>query len=172
MKRSCAATFVDSIKPINPIGGDASTTRRYALSVVIGLVGLVETTNVALAQRDTTITVRAYSSTLEYVPDKISVKAGTRLTIKFVNEGTYAHNVVVPKKDDDIDDLAQAAITAGETGFVPANMKDKLLAWTQLISPGETGELTFVVAGPGSYTFVCLFPGHAQSMLGTIKPLK
>jgi azurin len=28
--------------------------------------------------------------------------------------------------------------------------------------------MEFVVPDPGEYTFICLFPGHAQMMLGTL----
>ena len=142
---------------------------RYRTVLGLALTALVAT--VAKGQ-DTTITVKAFSSTLEFVPARVTVKAGTRLTLKFVNEGTYAHNIVIPKKEDDIDALAQNAMNAGDTGFVPLAMKDKMYAWTSLISPGGTGDLTFVVPAAGSYFFVCMFPGHAETMLGTIRALK
>jgi len=121
---------------------------------------------------DTTITIRASSSTLEFTPTRVSAKAGTRLRIRFVNDGTLPHNVVVPKSDSDIDAIALAAYAAGETGYVPLAMKDKLVGWTALASPGESVEMTFVVPAAGEYTYVCLFPGHSNSMLGTLRALK
>ena len=133
---------------------------------------LVVTARLAFAQGDTTITIKALSSTLEFVPASIAVKAGTRLHLRFVNEGTYPHNFVLPRKDDDIDDLAAAAMNAGESGFVPVTMKDKLIAYTGLISPGQVGELDIIVPPPGKYTYVCLFPGHSANMLGTLRSLK
>ena len=121
---------------------------------------------------DTTITIRASGSTLEFTPTRVSAKAGTRVRIRFVNDGTLPHNVVVPKSDDDIDSLAIAAYAAGQTGYVPMDMKDKLVSWTALASPGESVEATFVVPAAGEYTYVCLFPGHSNSMLGTLRALK
>jgi plastocyanin len=121
---------------------------------------------------DTTITVRASSSTLEFNPTRVSAKAGTRVRIRLVNDGTLPHNLVVPKEDDDIDALAIAAYDASATGYVPTSMKDKLVGWTALASPGESVEATFVVPAAGDYTYVCLFPGHANSMLGTLRALK
>jgi azurin len=126
----------------------------------------------AFAQGDTTITIKAFSSTLEFVPASIAVKAGTRLRIRFQNEGTYPHNFVIARKDDDIDELAAAAINAAESGFVPVAMKEKMLAYTGLVSVGEIGEVTIVVPPPGKYTYVCLFPGHPANMLGTLRSLK
>lgn len=121
---------------------------------------------------DTTITIRAASSTLEFTPTRVSAKAGSRVRIRFVNEGTLPHNLVVPRTDDDIDALALAAYQAGETGYVPLNLKEKLVGWTTLASPGQSVEVTFVVPAAGEYTYVCLFPGHSNSMLGTLRALK
>ena len=121
---------------------------------------------------DTTITIRAAGSTLEFTPTRVSAKAGTRLRLRFVNDGTLPHNLVVPKSDDDIDALALAAYQAGETGYVPMDLKTKLVGFTTLASPGETVEVSFVVPAAGEYTYVCLFPGHSNSMLGTLRALR
>jgi plastocyanin len=121
---------------------------------------------------DTTITIRAAGSTLEFSPARVSAKAGTRLRLRFVNDGTLPHNVVVPRSDDDIDALALAAYQAGETGYVPMDLKAKLVGFTALASPGETVEVSFVVPPAGEYTYVCLFPGHSNSMLGTLRALR
>ena len=131
-----------------------------------------ESTIASQGSSDTTITIRASSSTLEFNPARVAAKAGSRIRIRLVNDGTLPHNLVVPKKDDDIDALALAAYQAGETGYVPLDMKDKLIGWTALASPGESVEVTFVVPTAGEYTYVCLFPGHANSMLGTLRALK
>ncbi len=121
---------------------------------------------------DTTITIRAVGSTLEFSPTHVSAKAGTRLRLRFVNDGTLPHNLVVPKSEDDIDALALAAYQAGETGYVPMDLKAKLVGWSTLASPGETVEISFVVPAAGEYTYLCLFPGHSNSMLGTLRALR
>ena len=140
------------------VAGTAAATRSASLSAAQGA--------------DTTITIRASGSTLEFTPTRVSAKAGTRLRIRFVNDGTLPHNLVVPKDEDDIDALVLAAYQAGETNYVPLGMKEKLVGWTTLASPGESVEVTFVVPAAGEYTYVCLFPGHANSMLGTLRALK
>lgn len=124
------------------------------------------------AAPDTTITIRAAGSTLAFVPPRISVKNGTRVRIRFVNEGTLPHNFVLPREADDIDALGTAAYQADNTGHVPLEHRDKLIAYTGLASPGETVEVTFVVPPPGVYTYVCLFPGHSNTMLGTLRSLR
>ncbi|HEX7120743.1 MAG TPA: plastocyanin/azurin family copper-binding protein, partial [Gemmatimonadaceae bacterium] len=106
-----------------------------------------------------------------FVPPRISVKTGTRVTLRFMNEGTLPHNVVLPRTEDDIDPLALAAYEAAASGYVPVEEKDRMLAYTALASPGQTVEVTFTVPAPGEYTYVCLFPGHANTMLGTLRAL-
>lgn len=121
---------------------------------------------------DTTITIKASGSTLEFQPTRISVKTGRRVRLRFVNDGTLPHNVALPRSDEDLDAMATAAYQAGETGYIPMAHKDKLIAYTSLASPGQVVEATFVVPPPGEYTFVCLFPGHSNSMLGTLRALR
>lgn len=121
---------------------------------------------------DTTITIRAAGSTLEFVPPRISVRNGSRVRLRFVNDGTLPHNVVLPLDAGDIDALAAAAYGAAETGHVPLDRRERLLAYTGLASPGDTVEATFVVPPPGEYTYICLFPGHATSMFGTLRSLR
>lgn len=122
--------------------------------------------SVCLAQ-DTTITIKAASSSLEFIPASITVKQGTRVKLRLVNEGTLPHNFVLPKNEDDIDALAMAAMAEGGD-YVPDDMKDELIAFTALASPGQTVEVTFIAPPAGSYTYVCLMSGHAAMMLGTL----
>jgi plastocyanin len=123
------------------------------------------------APPDTTIVVRASTSSLEYDPPAISAKQGTRVRVRFINEGTLPHNMVFVKDDDDIDGLAAAASKAGGD-YVPLAQKEKLIAWSRLASPGDTVELTFVVPPAGEYTYVCLLSGHSGSMLGSLRSLR
>jgi uncharacterized cupredoxin-like copper-binding protein len=120
---------------------------------------------------DTTVTIKAATSTLEFEPGLISAKAGTKLRLVFVNSGTLPHNFVLAKTEEDIDDLAPAAMQAGGD-YVPLNMKDKMLAYTKLASPGDTVEVTFTVPPAGTYTFVCLMSGHATMMVGKLRSLR
>lgn len=54
---------------------------------------------------------------------------------------------------------------------MPLAHRDRLIAWSKLASSGQTVEITFTVPPPGEYTFVCLFPGHYNMMLGTLRAL-
>jgi plastocyanin len=125
----------------------------------------------ATAEIDTTITIRTSGTNLEFTPARVSAKHGTRVTIRYVNEGTLPHNFVLVKDEDDIDTLGQAAFQAKETGYVPLEHKDRMIAWTALASPGDTVEVTFEMPPPGEYLFVCMYPGHYNMMIGTLRSL-
>src|SRR5688500_13614829 len=118
---------------------------------------------------DTTIDIMAMGSTLAFETTEIAVKQGKRVRLRFMNHGTLPHNLVIAKTDDDVDVLAEAAAAAYETGFVPVQMKDRMIGYTALASPGETVEFIFVVPPAGTYTYVCLISGHYNSMLGTLR---
>ena len=120
---------------------------------------------------DTTITIRSVSSTLQFDPARISARQGTRVTLRLVNEGTLPHNLVVARTDDDLDALAEAA-SKGGGDYVPLALKEKMIAWTRLASPGQTVEVTFVMPPPGEYPYVCLMSGHSMSMLGVLRSLR
>lgn len=121
---------------------------------------------------DTTITVRAVGSNLEFEVPEIAVKNGKRVKLRFVNAGTLPHNIVFAREDKDVDVLAAAASEAYKTGDVPVQLKDRMIAYSTLASPGQTVAVTFVVPPPGEYTYVCLISGHYNSMLGTLRSLK
>jgi azurin len=63
-----------------------------------------------------------------------------------------------------------AAAQARATDFIPADMKDQVIAATGLAGAGETVEVTFKVPNvAGDYTYLCSFPGHFQiGMKGTL----
>ncbi len=120
---------------------------------------------------DTTIIVKASSSSLEFDPPTIAAKHGARVRIRFVNAGTLPHNFVIAKNDNDIDDMAAAAMKQGGD-YIPALFKSKMVANTTLASPGQTLEVVFTMPAAGEYTYVCLMSGHANSMLGKMRSLK
>jgi plastocyanin len=120
---------------------------------------------------DTTVVIKASGPTLEFDPATLVLKQGTRVRLRFVNDGTLPHNAVFVQNEDDIDVLALAAMQEGGD-YVPKDMKGKMLASTKLASPGQTVETTFVVPPAGRYTYVCLMSGHANVMLGTLRSLR
>jgi azurin len=112
---------------------------------------------------------------MKYDVTELTAKPGETLHIVLKNVGTMpkmamAHNFVLLKAGTDTVEFTKAAFNARDTDFVPAAMKDAVIASTGLAGPGETVEVTFKVpAKAGTYAFVCSFPGHfALGMRGTL----
>jgi azurin len=106
---------------------------------------------------------------MKYSITEIPAKRGEQLRIRLTSKGqmpkiAMAHNVVVLKSDASQIKFVNAAVQARATDYIPADMKDQVIAATGLAGPGETVEVTFKVpAAAGSYPFVCSFPGHFQA---------
>ncbi len=103
----------------------------------------------------------------------IAVTPGESVRIVLKVVGTMpkiamAHNVVVLTAGSDPVAFSNAAMMARATDFIPADKKAQVLAATGLAGPGETIEVTFKApAKPGSYDYLCSFPGHfAAGMRG------
>lgn len=123
------------------------------------------------AQADTVIEITTTGSNLEFSPSRISAKQGTTVTIRYTNNGTLPHNFVLVKDEGDIDVLGPAAFQAGDTDYVPLQHESRMYAHSPLAKPGETVEVTFEVPPAGEYFFVCLYPGHYNMMVGTLRSL-
>lgn len=113
--------------------------------------------------------------TLKFSVDQISAKAGEKLTVKLTNKTSLpaeamSHNFVLLKKDADPVVFDNAAAAAKDSGYMPKDMMDKVIAHTELVAGGETKSVTFTVPNePGTYTYICTFPGHyAGGMKGTL----
>ncbi len=116
--------------------------------------------------------MKSSGSALEFLPASLSLKTGLRVRIRYTNEGSLPHNLVFVKDVADLDELSTEAYGAAETGFVPVDLKAKLIAWSTLVSPNQTVDVEFVVPAPGEYMFLCLFPGHSGMMFGTLRALR
>jgi azurin len=81
-----------------------------------------------------------------------------------------SHNVVVLKKTADVNAFVTKANTSNTTGYMPPDLKTQVIASSGLIGNGETTEMTFKApAAPGSYPYLCTFPGHyAAGMKGSL----
>jgi azurin len=106
--------------------------------------------------------------TMKYDVTSIQAKPGERLHVVLKSTGTapkiaMAHNFVLLKEGTSPVEFNNAAMNARDTDFIPPAMKDKVIANTGLAGPGETVDVTFTApTKPGTYTYLCSFPGHYQ----------
>jgi len=104
----------------------------------------------------------------------IEAKAGEQLKIVLTNTGTQpkevmGHNLVLLKAGSDAMAFATAATVAKETNYIPAALKDQVVASIDLLGPRKSGEFTITVPAAGEYPFLCTFPAHyAVGMKGIL----
>jgi len=79
------------------------------------------------------------------------------------------HNWILLKAGTDPVTFAQAGAPEATAGYIPAKLRDKIIAHINLLGPGESGEVIFnAPVEPGDYPFLCSFPGHCVvGMKGT-----
>jgi azurin len=103
----------------------------------------------------------------------MEAKAGEDLKVVFTNIGTLpkeamGHNWVLLKAGTDVTAFATAAMTAKATDYIPAGMKDKVIAHSAVLGPKQKAEVTFKAPAAGTYAYICSFPGHYMIMKGTL----
>jgi azurin len=123
------------------------------------------------------LTAAQTGAKFSYNPSTITAKPGETIHLRLKAAGppmpkmAMAHNFVLLKPGTKIDAFENDALAAGmPANFIPAKRKADILASTPLAGIGDTVETTFKAPlKPGSYPFVCTFPGHeAGGMKGTL----
>ena len=113
--------------------------------------------------------------TMRFNVTALEAAANEEVVLTFTNKGTLpkqamGHNVVILKPGTDVAAFGNGAVTAAATDYVPADgaLAAQIVAHTKLLGPGETDTITFTLPAPGTYPFICSFPGHWALMQGTI----
>jgi len=119
------------------------------------------------SQNDVIITA---DDMMKFSTKEIRVKAGEKVTITLKHVGkldkkVMGHNLVILKQGADLIGFATAAVEASANDYIPEGTED-VLAHTDLIGGGETTTIEFEAPEPGTYDFLCSFPGHFAAMQG------
>ena len=110
----------------------------------------------------------ASSDNLVFDTDALTVSADAEVVLTFSNNATTQQHNWVLVASGTKDDVAVAGLSASSTGWIPVD-DDRIIAYTELINAGETGEVQFTAPAAGTYQFVCTFPGHSLTMFGTFE---
>ena len=99
----------------------------------------------------------------------IRVNANQKITLTLNHNGRFpassmGHNFVLIKKDVDVNEYALRAAGARNSEYIPEG--DNEIAYTKMLGGGESDTITFDAPEPGTYVFICSFPGHYQLMMG------
>jgi azurin len=105
----------------------------------------------------------------------IEAKPNQKVTVTLKNIGTMpkvsmGHNFVLLERDMDAQKFMEAGTVHMATDFIAPEYKNKVIAHTKLLGPGESDTVSFVApSAPGNYTYLCSFPGHLMiGMKGTL----
>lgn len=123
-----------------------------------------------------TVTLRVVENVMKYDKQLITVKAGQKVIINFVNPDNMQHNLVIIQEGSlqKVGAAADAMLQdpkAAAKNYVP-RMPEVLFS-TRLLNVDEEVTLQFTAPSqPGDYPFVCTFPGHWRIMNGIIRVVK
>ena len=127
----------------------------------------------AAAHAPRRISLATVPSRMAYDTKELTVAPGTPVCITMSNPDTLQHNLLLVAPGA-MAEMGIAGDRMGETAagkacqFVPDS--PKVLAVMGLVEPGATGEIWFVAPmKPGTYPYVCTYPGHWRMMNGKLK---
>jgi azurin len=110
---------------------------------------------------------------LQFVQKQLTAKAGEKLTIRFKNPDVVPHNWLLAKPGslEKLGALCNLMITDPkglEKHYVPDS--PEVLVYTDMTNPQGTFTIHFTAPEkPGSYPYLCTFPGHWMIMNGQLK---
>ncbi len=119
----------------------------------------------------TTIRIATVPERMSYDVKELTVKAGRKVKLTFVNADFMPHNILLvnPGKADEV---AAKAVTLGAQGFEKAWVPESpdILWASRLLDAGAEQVIEFTApAKPGDYPYVCSFPGHHIVMRGMMQ---
>jgi azurin len=166
--------FMADVRRLSRPGDNFMTSRLLTIAALTLAFAVPVSAGPTPADPARTITIQS-GDDMKFSVTRITAARGERLRIVLGVTGTMpktvmGHNVVVLKKGADVAAFVNASAVARTSGFVAPAFAPQILAATPLAGPRETVEVTFDVPKvPGTYEFVCSFPGHYMAgMKGVI----
>jgi azurin len=106
---------------------------------------------------------------------EILAKPGQKVTVTLKNIGSMpkismGHNFVLLVEGIDPNKFVEAGTPHMGREYIAPEMEDKVIAHTKLLGPGESDTVSFAAPrNPGTYVYICSFPGHyAIGMKGAL----
>lgn len=140
---------------------------KTKLQIFAPLLLLVSLTGVNAGQVQK-VTIKGYDS-MKFDVTKIEAHPGEKLTVTLKNEGTVpkeamGHNWILLNASADAAAYANAAAKAKSENFAPKSMAKQVIASIPVLGPKESASTTFSAPStPGTYVYLCTFPGHYQA---------
>ena len=143
----------------------------HAFRVAAPLLVTLALSGSAAAQRTVEL---AATDNMQFSTRTIEAKPGETLRIVVKTAGSMpkiamAHNFVLLAPGTDPASFANEGAMHRGSDFIAPGLAGRVLSKTPMAGAGETAEVTLTVPGPGTYPFVCTFPGHVVAgMTGTL----
>jgi azurin len=106
----------------------------------------------------------------------IEASPGQQIIVELKNEGSQpkevmGHSWILLKAGVEPFEYANAAATAKAENYQPKSLANKVIASIPLLGPKEKALTSFTAPTvPGTYHYLCSFPGHTQAgMVGTLE---
>jgi len=120
-----------------------------------------------------TLKIGTIPERLLFTKEMLTVKAGQPIKLIFSNPDATEHNLLILAKDTPIQEIGEAANAmaadpdAAKKGYLPDDKR--ILHATKMLKTGETQTLRFTApTAPGTYPYLCTFPGHWTIMKGEL----
>jgi putative membrane-bound dehydrogenase-like protein len=123
-----------------------------------------------------TINLKVVEHVMQFDKKLLTVKAGQKVIINFENPDFMQHNWVLikPGTTNKVGEAADALARdpkGAEKNYVPEI--PEVIKATALLNPQQKVTIEFIApAQPGSYPYICTFPGHWRIMNGVLKVIK
>lgn len=113
-------------------------------------------------------TIQSDEAAFAFQQTAISVPVGEEVSVTFENVSGVQHNWVLVRGGDDV---AATVNTDGNAVGAPLYLPEdqaNIIAATSMLDGGSNETVTFTIDAPGDYQFICTYPGHYPSMVGTL----
>lgn len=120
-------------------------------------------------------TIKTMTAQMKYDTAELLVQPGQPVKILFENGDDLPHNIVFCQPGTDTAAMALKQMEKPEEALKRNWLPDDPRIWahSKMLNPHEKEELGFTAPEkPGTYPYVCTFPGHALTMRGEMKVMK
>ncbi len=126
------------------------------------------TASAGVENKTVELRVTAHAAAMAFEPTELTVPAGSTVHLVLEDEkpGALPHNWALVMPGTEAKVAAEGLKKGEEASYIAEG--PNLLAFTGLVQPGSTGEVTFKAPAAGKYPYICTYPGHYVMMKGVL----